>query len=308
MGTPGSNPSNDVERFELVENGTEGKKFPFVGDPFKDLDEEAKKLFRACRDLTFPTFEGLEEKAKKLLATCQYLNLQTSEGLDEKAKKLLEACQDPNHNSIKDLREETLTKVDKNGMNIFHVLLFDEENQQGTDHEWYTKTLDTATRQKIVTFIEAISQKFPKQVIEKLMIQPDNFNRTPLHYAGIIDEGNENEDSNITLAYLKHGADKALFEEDENKESPVNFIATSNLKVHLDSKQRNQGPVGHKNRVAHCDISILQPKVKVEEHQTPNTKPQTRNPKIPLNLEYLEKLATKHRDLFDHQVVSAMIW
>ena len=128
-----------------------------------------------------------------------------------------------------------------------------------------------------------------------MMIHRDNLKRTPLHYAGLIDVDGEKEDSNITLALLKHGADKALFVEDKKKETPVSFIGTSNLRVHLDTKQRIEGPVGHKDQVAHCDISILQPKVE-------------KTTKYPLNLDYLRKLAKKHRDLFDHQVISAMIW
>ena len=294
----GSSGPNNFELENLVENGrtpTEEKAFPYNGDPFEDLDDKAKKFFEACKNLTFQTFEGLDEKAKKLLQTCQYLNQQTSEGLDEKAKKLLQACQDPDHNSIQDLDEDTLKKEDKNGMKIFHVLLFDQQNKELT--EWYTKSLDdTASRKKVVAIIEAICQKFPK-LVEPMMIHRDNFGRTPLHYAGIIDVGEENEDTNITLTLLKYGADKALFMEDRKKETPVSFIETSNLKAHLDTKQRIEGPVGHKDRVAHCDISILQPKV--EDNQTT---------KSPLKLDYLQILAKKHRDLFDHQVISAMIW
>ena len=293
----GSVSPNNFELDNLVENGgtpTEEKAFPYNGDPFGDLDEQTKNLFKACKNLTFQTVDGLDEKAKQLLQTCKYLNQQTSEGLDEKAKKLLEACQDPDHNSIQDLNEETLTKVDKNGMNIFHVLLFDKENHEGQNQEWYTKSLDTASRRKVVAFIEEICQNFPKQVID-LMMQKDNFERTPLHYAGIIDVIDESEDSNITLALLKHGADKALFVEDKKKETPVSFIGTSNLRVHLDTKQRIEGPVGHKDQVAHCDISILQAKVE-------------KTTKYPLDMDYLRTLAKKHRDLFDHQVISAMIW
>ena len=293
----GSVSPNNFELDNLVENGgtpTEEKAFPYNGDPFGDLDEQTKNLFKACKNLTFQTVDGLDEKAKQLLQTCKYLNQQTSEGLDEKAKKLLEACQDPDHNSIQDLNEETLTKVDKNGMNIFHVLLFDKENHEGQNQEWYTKSLDTASRRKVVAFIEEICQNCPKQV-DLMMMQKDNFERTPLHYAGIIDVIDESEDSNITLALLKHGADKALFVEDKKKETPVSFIGTSNLRVHLDTKQRTEGPVGHKDQVAHCDISILQPKVE-------------KTTKYPLDMDYLRTLAKKHRDLFDHQVISAMIW
>ena len=289
MGTSGSK-SFDVEMDTLAEE----TKFPYGGDPFEGLSERAKKIFQGCQDLNLQTIEGLEEKAKKLLLTCHDLNLQRFEGL-EKADRLLQACQDPDLNSIQDLDENTLKKVDKNGMNIFHVLLFDKENHKGQNQEWYTKNLDTASRQKCVAFIEAICQKLPKQDIESMMIHQDNFGRTPLHYAGIIDIVDESEDSNITLALMKHGADKALFVEDKKKETPVSFIGTSNLRVHLDTKQRTEGPVGHKDQVAHCDISILQPKVE-------------KTTKYPLNLDYLRKLAKKHRDLFDHQVISAMIW
>ena len=129
-----------------------------------------------------------------------------------------------------------------------------------------------------------------------MMIHRDSLKRTPLHYAGLIDVDGEKEDSNITLALLEHGADKALFFTAENQVPviPVNFIGTSNLRVHLDTKQRIEGPFGH--RVAHCDTSILQPEVK------PGQKT--------IKLDHLWKLhlSQKHRDLFDHPVISAMIW
>ena len=264
------------------------------GVPFEDLDEKAKKLFQACQDLTFQTSEDLDEKAKNLLQICQYLNQQTFEGLNEKAKKLLEACQDPDHNSIQDLDGETLMKKDNNGMTIFHVLLFDAGN------EWYTKNLNTALKQKVVAFIEAISQKLSKQDIESMMVHQDILKRTPLHYAGFLDVVDEKEDSNITLALMKHGADKALFMEDGNEQTPVSFIDPSNLKVHLDRKQTNQGPAGYKNRVAHFDVSVLQP--------APDSTDLSRKTRYPWNLQHLEKLGNKHLDLFDHQVISAMIW
>ena len=65
----------------------------------------------------------------------------------------------------------------------------------------------------------------------------------------------------------------------------------------MDKKQRIEGPVGHKDQVVCCDLSILQPKVGC------NTKNEN-----PVYFEYLETLAEKHRDLFDHTVISAMIW
>ena len=220
--------------------------------------------------------------------------------VDDKVKKLWEACQKPDLESIlDDLSEDTLKKtvevVDKNEMNIFHVLLFEPKDQ---DQVWYTKNLGIESRKKVVTFIDTICKEIPKEVIEPMMILQDNYNRTPLHYAGIIDdEADEKEESNITLALLKHGADKGLFIEDKNQETPVSFVRTSNLKALLDTKQRNQGPIGHKDRVVHCDVSILQPK-----------NPVTQTTTYPLNWENLEALAHKHKDLFDHQVISAMIW
>ena len=280
----------DIERGETP---TDEMEFPYKGDPFELLDEKGKKLFQACKELTFQTLEGLDEKAKNLLKTCEYLNQQTSEGLDEKAKKLLEACQDTDHNSINDLHKNTLKQTDKNGMNIFHVLLFDQKNE-GLG-KWYTKNLDIASRKKVVTIIEAICKKFPEEV-QSMMIHRDSLKRTPLHYAGLIDVDGEKEDSNITLALLEHGADKVLFFTAVNQVPviPVNFIGTSNLRVHLDTKQRIEGPFGH--RVAHCDTSILQPEVK------PGQKT--------IKLDHLWKLhlSQKHRDLFDHPVISAMIW
>ena len=258
MGTQASRSYQPAMQMENLENGkvaTEQTEFPHKGDPL----------------------EGLE--------------------LDDKVKKLWQTCQDPDLKLILDHDEDTLKRalevVDRNGMNIFHALFFDPEDQ-----DWYTKNLKPESRKKVVTFIETICQKFPES--KSMMIVQDHLKRTPLHYAGIIDiddEKDEKGDSNITLALLKNGADEGLFLEDSNKETPVSFIATSNLKAHLDTKQRNQGPVGHTDQVAHCDISILQPKV-----------PKDQKTKYPLNLEYLKILARKHRDLFDHQVISAMIW
>ena len=220
------------------------------------------------------------------------------EGLDDRVKELWQTCQEPELKSILDHleNEDTLKKalevVDRNGMNIFHALLFDPQDQ-----DWYTKNLKTdyESRKIVVKFIEAICQKFPEA--KSLMIVQDHFKRTPLHYAGIIDLDDEKEESNITLALLKNGADEGLFLPDSNEDTPVNFIATSNLKAHLDTKQRNHGPVGHKGRMAHCDTSILQPKV-----------PPPQETKYGLNFAYVQILAHKHRDLLDHQVISAMIW
>ena len=68
-------PLVDIERGETP---TDEMEFPYKGDPFELLDEKGKKLFQACKELTFQTLEGLDEKAKNLLKTCEYLNQQTS--------------------------------------------------------------------------------------------------------------------------------------------------------------------------------------------------------------------------------------
>ena len=95
------------------------------------------------------------------------------------------------------------------------------------------------------------------------------------------------------MALLKCGADKALFVKDKNEGIPVSFIGTSILKAYLDTKQEIDGPIGHKDTMVHCYVSALQPKS---------------SQKNSLNFDFLEILAEKHRDLFDHQVISAMIW
>lgn len=278
MGSRGSR-SYQVSQHEMealnpnLENGkvaTEQTEFPHKGDPLEglELDDKVKKLWQTCQDPDLKSILDHLDKAEGV-----YLLLENGEN--------------------EDMLKKALEVKDRNGMNIFHALFFDPEDQ-----DWYTKNLKPESRKKVVTFIETICQKFPES--KSMMIVQDHFKRTPLHYAGIIDiddEKDEKGDSNITLALLKNGADEGLFLEDSNKETPVSFIATSNLKAHLDTKQRNQGPVGHTDQVAHCDISILQPKV-----------PKDQKTKYPLNLEYLKILARKHRDLFDHQVISAMIW
>ena len=113
-------------------------------------------------------------------------------GLEDNAKKLWEACQEPNLSNLSSildhLEQDTLEKImkkdvkDKNQMNIFHALLFDKQNKK-----WYTKKLKTETRKKVVTFIEAICQEVPEENIVEMMKSQDNYQRTPLHYAGIID-------------------------------------------------------------------------------------------------------------------------
>ena len=218
---------------------------------------------------------------------------------DPNVKRLWEVCQDPDLYSLSsildDLEQDTLEKivkkdgVDEDGMNIFHVLLFDQQNEP-----WYTKELETKTRKNVVQFIEAICQRIGEEnIIEEMMSAKDKYKRTPLHYSGIIDGEKENDESNITMALLKCGAEMVLFEEDTSEGIPVNFIATSNLKSYLDTKQKIKGPVGHKDTMVHCYVSALQPKS---------------SQKNSLNFDFLEILAEKHRDLFDHQVISAMIW
>ena len=264
----------------------------FSDNRFDGLDEKTKKLFEACacKELHFLTLEDLEEKAKKMLETVQYEGLK----LDDDTKRFLQTrnrqisektCHD--HFSILDLDEATLIKLDKYKMNIFHLLLFDPKQK------WNTKKRDTLDRKKVVGIIEAICQKFPEQV-KPMMLEEDIFGRTPLHYAGIIDVDNEKEDSNITLALLKYGADKALFMKDRKQERPVSFIGTSNLRAHLDTKLETRGPVGHGLEEFQHDTSILVPK--------------DESNKDTLNFGHLETLAEKHRDLFDHRVISAMIW
>ena len=79
----------------------------------------------------------------------------------------------------------------------------------------------------------------------------------------------------------------------ESEESSLRGILDGQVKAGHVVVIRNEGPVGHKDQVALCDVSILKPDI---------TK------KNSLNFEYLEILAKKHRDLFDHPVISAMIW
>ena len=213
------------------------------------------------------------------------------EQLDDKTKELFQNCQKHDLNAIlKTIGEENVEKVDKNKMNVFHQLLYDAQNQ-----DWFTKNLDSEASKNVVKIIKAICQKFPK-VTDALMIMRDGMGRTPLHYAGIIDVEAE-EEENITLAFLNHGADKALFIKDDNEDAPVDFIRTGNLKTHLDTKQRIEGPIGHERQMAHCDTSILRPEPSKTDDKSGS-----------LGFDYLEILAKRHRDLFDHQVISAMIW
>ena len=125
------------------------------------------------------------------------------------------------------------------------------------------------------------------------MKQKDNNKRTPLHYAAFIDINEEEEDSNITLALLLNGGESTLFEKDKDKVAPVYLIGTSTLKTLLDTKQRIEGPVGDKNCVVHIDASIFQP---------------LKSPYSRKKLVYLWMLASKHKDLFDHPVITAIIW
>ena len=216
------------------------------------------------------------------------------EELDQKAKQLLKTCHGHyldffNTLLDKGLEEGTLKKRDKNKMNVFHLLLYEKQTRV-----WNTKDLDSESRAKVVAIIKGICQKFPNRVTDQLMEQQDSNGRTPLHYAAFIDINDEKEDSNITLALLINGGDRALFVEDKNGEAPVSFISTSNLKTLLDTKQRIEGPVGHKDCVAHVDVSNF---------QSPRGKK-----KYTSRFEYLQKLAGKHKDLFDHLVITAIIW
>ena len=102
------------------------------------------------------------------------------------------------------------------------------------------------------------------------------------------------ENSNIALNLLKFGGDQCLFEEDSEGEIPANFMSTKALEKHLDSKCIVKGPKGHKNQMAYCNIEML------------NGPPCDTN--RPSNMVNLEKLAWKHKDLFDHPVISSMIW
>ena len=82
--------------------------------------------------------------------------------------------------------------VDNNGMNIFHVLLFDKGYEK-----WYTKKLENETRKKVVKFIEAFCHTIPAAKIVLMMSKRDNHGRTPLHYAGIIDGDDLRSISNL---------------------------------------------------------------------------------------------------------------
>ena len=239
------------------------KEFPCAGDPFEGLDEKPRKLFQYCRDLNQPSIEAIEA-------------------------------------FLETFEEVTLKQTDKNGMNVFHVLLF----EKGNGPDWFAKNLDSEARTKVVSIIKSICKKFPK-VIGPLMKHKDNKYRTPLHYATITDIDDEPEESNITLVLLLHGADKALFQKGQSEKcwEPVRFICTSTLSKLFDTKHENDGPVGHPDRVAHCDISTLRPEN--FEKKSKNSKEKSKNP---LSLDYFKILAVRHSDLFDHQVLSAMIW
>ena len=222
--------------------------------------------------------EGLDEKAKKLWKDCQY-------HIDGKLEvNTFEAFLD----TLETLQEHTLKKSDKNGRNVFHSLLYEEQTRV-----WNTKCLDTESRAKVVAIIKAICRTFPKQVIGELMKQQDTNRRTPLHYAAFLDINDEEEESNVTLAILLNGGDSTLFMSDKNQDVPVHFIGTSNLKTLLDTKRRIEGPIKHKDCVLHVDASIFNP---------PNDEGSEKT------FEYLEMLGLEHKDLFDHPVITAIIW
>ena len=303
MGTPGSYKLRETD----METGV-STDFPCTGDPFEGLDDKPKKLFQYCQDLKQTSIEAIEA----FLETSEEVTLKQT---DKNGINVDCCCRDLNQSSIKVIEafletfeEVTLKQTDKNGMNVFHVLLFEKENSP----DWFAKNLDSESRAKVVSIIKSICKKFSKQVIGQLMKQQDNNQRTPLHYAAITDIDGEPEESNITLALLLHGADKALFQKGQSEKcwEPVRFICTSTLSTLFDTKHENDGPVGHPERVAHCDISTLRPenfekKSKDSEEKTENSKKKSKNP---LSLDYIRILAMRHSDLFDHQVLSALIW
>ena len=101
MGTRVSKQPDDVELTSF--SPPEEKEFPYKGDLFKDLDDEVKRLWKACQE-------------PDLYDLCSIpMDLVTS--------------------------EKAVNVVDKNGMNIFHALLFDQRGESQTT--WYTKKLDT---------------------------------------------------------------------------------------------------------------------------------------------------------------------
>ena len=239
-------------------------------DPFQDLTDQQKSLMMECKKEKVD-FERFQEYFNPL-----------------------------NENGFKPF-------IDKNGMNIFHVLLFNEKEK---DWDWYTKDLDKENRKNTIKIMELIFEKIP-QLKGEMVIKKDNFGRTPLHYAGIVDGEAEDEESSIALALMKNGADMCLFEPDRKKEKAVNLISTEILKKILDSKLKIKGAAGHPNQTAYCDIEILQPirkKEKRKKKQDEKTVEDQKPTKYPLKMDYLQNLICKHQDLFDHHVISALIW
>ena len=112
--------------------------FPYPGDSLENLNQDEKDLFKQCKNETFQLDE-IEKCIDKLS------NLQNIE--------------------------------DKNGMNILHILFFNE-----TDKDWFVKNLEKDARENVVKIIELLYKKCPE--FRDMVVKTDNNGRTPLHYAG----------------------------------------------------------------------------------------------------------------------------
>ena len=180
---------------------------------------------------------------------------------------------------------------DKNGMNLIHVLLFNSK-----DSQWYVKDIESSEHEGYIEIIEAIFKKCSQTEINDMVMKEDNNGSTPLHYATIIDKVFENDKPSIALMLMKYGADKTLFLKDKDCRKPIDFINTENLRRYLDTKVIIKGPEGHEEQTAYGNIGIFQ-SVQKDKNKT----------KI-VSMENLEKMLPKHEDLFDHHLISAMIW
>ena len=99
----------------------------------------------------------------------------SNQSSEEKANKFLQVCKDLGRlesiavvdllDMIKHLDANELKTTNGNGMNVFHLLIYDGEKR------WKVKEFDSDSAAKVVQIISEIGNKFPTGVIESMMKQ-----------------------------------------------------------------------------------------------------------------------------------------
>ena len=191
--------SEDIE-MPLLSGNEAKKKFPYEGDPLQNFeDPHLYELFRFCQLEEF-VISDIKDQIEKV-----YLN-----------KSPLYSIAD---------------EVDLNGMNLLHVLL-----SNGTDEEFFVKNLNKTARKAVVEIFKLIYDQVSLHKFQQMVVQKDNNERTPLHYASLVDDDNdEDEESGISLFLSDHGANLCLFQKDGNAKAPLEYISTFHLEKHLNS-------------------------------------------------------------------------